>query len=379
MQENNPNSTASQQQNSAPSGKSVGFPCRNCGHLMRFSPACGKLRCDYCESESDIDSQQVEAPEYLYYPDDDRYDAPDWEDMGSRTFSCPACGADIMTDAEDMTSSCPFCGSHYVAELAPSQKIIQPETLMPFRITQEDAVLRFRNWVKKRWLAPAKFRKTRHTITPSGIYIPFWTFDASLTTSYTGYGGRRRVERYTVRVNGKTQVRTRTVTDWYPIHGNRHLDFDNIPCAASSRIDRKLLQKTGPYSLKVLNVYNPAYLAGFFSERYSIGLRDGFQQVRIQMEARMENHILHSCGYDTYRGMSYRHHYDQVRFKHILLPLWLSSYSYRKKVYQLMINGETGQVAGKAPLSPLKIALLAALGILASTLFILFVMWVASL
>ena len=41
------------------------------------------------------------------------------------------------------------------------------------------------------------------------------------------------------------------------------------------------------------------------------------------------------------------------------------TYTYRGKVYQLMINGETGQVAGKSPLSALKIALLVTLGILA--------------
>ena len=126
-----------------------------------------------------------------------------------------------------------------------------------------------------------------------------------------------------------------------------------------------MLRKVGPYSMKVLHIYNPAYLAGFFAERYSIGLREGFDAVRASMEREIVSQIEARCGYDLYRDMHYHHNYDRVHFKHILLPLWLSSYTYRGKVYQLMINGETGQVAGKSPLSALKIALLVTLGILA--------------
>lgn len=38
-------------------------------------------------------------------------------------------------------------------------------------------------------------------------------------------------------------------------------------------------------------------------------------------------------------------------------PVWLSSYTYRGKIYRFMVNGETGRVAGKAPVSPLKVLL----------------------
>lgn len=343
----------------------VGFPCESCGSQMVFSPARGKLYCSYCESEKEIDSHAVEAPEYIFYPDDAQYEAPDWEARGSMTMTCPSCGADTVMGAGTMTATCPFCGSHYVSDAQPMASVIQPETVMPFRISREVAVEHFGAWVKKRWLAPRKFRRGRHALEPNGIYIPFWTFDAQLSTSYNGYGGRRRTEHYTVRVNGRTQHRTRTVTDWYPISGTETLQFDDIPCVASKRIDRALLGKLGAYSMKVLHIYNPAYLAGFLAERYSVGLGEGFASVRGNMEARMISHIKARRGYDTYRNMHYHHNYDTVRFKHILLPLWLSTYTYHNKVFQLMINGETGKVAGKSPLSAWKIALLVALGILA--------------
>ena len=338
--------------------RAIGFPCAQCGNQMSYSPKSGKLFCAYCTSEEEIDSPLGEAPEYLYFPDDDRYDAPVWENEADRLITCASCGADTLISPAAVTATCPFCGSHYVTEPRPSDRLILPETMMPFRISEEEAVRSFDAWVKKRYFAPRKFRRGTHRPEPQGVYIPTWTFDAALDTDFSGFGGRRRTVTYTVRVNGKTQTRTRTVTDWYPVSGSRHLHFDDIPVVASKNIDRALLTKVSPYSMKVLHVYNPAYLAGFLSERYSISLSGGFEEARRIMERRMCEHIEASLGYDTYRGMQYRHRFADVRFKHILLPLWIATYRYHGKAYPFMANGETGRVAGRAPLSPLKIALL---------------------
>ena len=351
--------------------EALGFPCKSCGNQMVYSPAHGKLHCAYCDSTVEIGSDRTEAPEHLYFPDEDTYNAPAWDQRGEVMLICPSCGADTLMGAAAMTATCPFCSSHYVTEAQKDETLISPETMIPFRISEEAAKVSFAQWAKKRWLAPKKFRAQAHKPEMQGMYIPYWTFDASLTTDFSGFGGRRRIEHYTVRVNGKTQTRTRTRTDWYPIHGREHLDFDNIPCPATKKVDRALLDKVGPYSLCVLNVYNPAYLAGFFAERYSVGLGEGFSAVRRIMEARMESHIKSRLGYDTYRGMHYDHHYDEVKFKHILLPLWLAAYRYKNKAYQFMVNGESGKVAGRSPISALKVALLVAGGILALGLIIM--------
>ncbi len=349
----------------------LGFPCKSCGHQMAYSPTHGKLHCAYCNSVTEIGSIETEAPEYLYYPDEDTYHAPAWETRGEVTLSCPSCGADTVMCAAAMTATCPFCGSHYVTEAQKDETLISPETMIPFRISEEAAKTSFGQWAKKRWLAPKAFHTQAHKPDVRGMYVPYWTFDASLSTDYTGFGGRRRTERYTVRVNGKTQTRTRTRTDWYPISGHERLDFDNLPCPATNKIDRALLGKIEPYSLCVLHIYNPAYLAGFLAERYSVGLGEGFSAVRRTMEARMESHIKSRRGYDTYRGMRYDHHYEGVKFKHVLLPLWLAVYRYKDKAYQFMVNGESGKVAGRSPVSALKVALLVTGGITLLGLLIL--------
>ena len=44
-------------------------------------------------------------------------------------------------------------------------------------------------------------------------------------------------------------------------------------------------------------------------------------------------------------------------FKHILVPVWVLAYTYGAQSYQVVVNGYTGAMAGKHPLSWVKIVL----------------------
>lgn len=350
---------------------SHGFPCRSCGNRMVFSPEGQNLLCPFCHGTEEIEAPEIEAPEYSFDPDSCLADAPNWEAEGDTVHVCPSCGAETVRDAEDMTVVCPFCGSHYVTEPQFATPILRPETMIPHKLSREQANRLFTKWVGKRYFAPRAFRRAAHTPEMQGVYLPYFTYDTDLLTSYRGEGGRRRTVTYTVRVNGRTEMRTRTVINWYPVAGDRTLYVDDTPFCASKNIDERMLRKLGGYSTKILCRYHPAYLAGFAAERYTLGLGEGFARIRPTVEARMEGEIRSSLGYDTYRMMQYHHRYRAVKFKHILLPVWLSSYRYRGRVYRFMVNGESGRVAGQAPLSPLKIAL-AVLGGLALFALLIF-------
>ena len=42
-------------------------------------------------------------------------------------------------------------------------------------------------------------------------------------------------------------------------------------------------------------------------------------------------------------------------FKHILVPVWLLTYTYGAARFQVVVNGYTGMIAGQYPKSPWKI------------------------
>ena len=49
--------------------------------------------------------------------------------------------------------------------------------------------------------------------------------------------------------------------------------------------------------------------------------------------------------------------YSGQTFKHILTPIWLLTYDYGARNFQVVINGYTGVIAGKYPKSWVKITL----------------------
>jgi hypothetical protein len=60
---------------------------------------------------------------------------------------------------------------------------------------------------------------------------------------------------------------------------------------------------------------------------------------------------------DTQRNLRVDNVFSAITFKHVLLPVWIAAYRYRNQVYRFLVNGQTGEVVGKAPWSWLKIAL----------------------
>jgi hypothetical protein len=63
-------------------------------------------------------------------------------------------------------------------------------------------------------------------------------------------------------------------------------------------------------------------------------------------------------GGDTQQALRVSHRFADERFKHLLLPIWISAYRYRGRPYQFLVNGQTGEVTGRAPFSVIKVTAL---------------------
>jgi hypothetical protein len=66
---------------------------------------------------------------------------------------------------------------------------------------------------------------------------------------------------------------------------------------------------------------------------------------------------------DTHRNLEVRVDYRGQTFKHILVPVWLLTYNFGRRAFQVVINGYNGTIAGRYPKSWVKILFLI-LGIL---------------
>ena len=101
-------------------------------------------------------------------------------------------------------------------------------------------------------------------------------------------------------------------------------------------------------------------------ERYQIDLLAAAQTARKEMDSDMERRCAGQVPGDTHRNLQVETDYSGQTFKHILTPIWLLTYNYGARNFQVVINGYTGTIAGKYPKSWIKItlAILAGLAVL---------------
>jgi hypothetical protein len=182
---------------------------------------------------------------------------------------------------------------------------------------------------------------------------------AFTTTRYTGLRGDHYyvTETYTDS-QGKSQTRSVQKTRWSGASGTVRNNFDDVLVCASHSLPEKLVHALEPWDLPALAGYDDRYLSGFVTESYQLGLKEGFDSAKQMMAPTIRQTICSDIGGDVQQVTTQSSDYDNIKFKHILLPLWISAYRYNDKVYRFMINARTGEVQGERPWSTAKIVLL---------------------
>jgi hypothetical protein len=335
------------------------FPCPSCGGHMTYDPGERMLCCAYCGNTIAVNKDSEEIREYDL-EQGLREDAQDWG-RATQVIKCENCGAQTVLTENSVSQFCSFCGSAHVVcieELAG----IKPESLIPFKVPRQKAESLFTRWIKRKWMAPRSLKKEYRAEKLQGIYIPFWTYDAGTYSTYTAEAGTYY---YTTRTRTVTENgRTRTVTEqvrhirWRWVSGTYAKAYDDLLINAASHMDARLVRRIEPFDLRELISYRPEYLAGFGAERYSIGLQHGWNNAKEIIRQDLRGDITHQIIADTIRNLSIQTMYQDVKYKHLLLPVWISAYTFRKKTYQFLINGQTGEVQGRAPVSFWKVLLI---------------------
>lgn len=333
------------------------FDCNSCGALLEFQPNIATLQCPYCESTVPIpqSTDAIKELDFWDYLSKLESQAASFE---QQTIDCKACGAQTTFQENLVASECPYCDTPLVMTKS-SKKGIKPKSLLPFRIVQDEALKKFREWLKTRWFAPNKLKHYAQRGVIKGVYVPHWTYDSDTRTHYTGQRGEHywETETYTETVNGQTVTKTRQVrkTRWYPASGTVFRSFDDVLVVASDSLPRSYAEALEPWDLEALVPYQDEYLSGFQAESYRIDLRQGFERAKELMWPPIRSDIQRDIGGDEQRISSHSTDYNNVTFKHILLPIWISSYRFNDKVYRFLVNARSGEVQGERPYSFWKI------------------------
>ncbi len=217
------------------------FKCPQCSApRMDYDPAAGGLKCPQCGHAQSVEAAQAAVVEHdLTAALSDTGKARGYG-REMKAITCKNCGATTQVDPTVASTTCPFCGSQQVLEQKPDPNIVQPESVIPFQFTSDEAYQKYKKWLGTGFFRPKDVLQKSGAAQIQGVYLPFWTFDAHAESRWTAESGDYyyETERYTDTENGKRVTKTRQVRKvrWYPTVPDQRGDrISGKPEQSSSR------------------------------------------------------------------------------------------------------------------------------------------------
>jgi hypothetical protein len=268
-----------------------------------------------------------------------------------RELACESCGAVIAISPDALTSTCPFCGSHHVLAREPAEDVLRPTALIPFVVDRERLQGLVRNWLGSGWMHPPELQRIRGLRDLVGIYLPYWTFSARVRADWNAEVGTEETQRY--RDGG--EWRTRRVLRWHWRAGHVERTIEDRLVAGTARVSARLLGGIAPFELRDLVDYHQGCLAGWQAKAYDIRLREAWATAKQDIRDLIMRACHEDAGSTHVRNLKTVADFDEERWRYILLPVYLASYPFEGRTFQLMVNGQTGKIAGQKPVAWIRV------------------------
>ncbi|MCD1258567.1 TFIIB-type zinc ribbon-containing protein [Paenibacillus athensensis] len=318
----------------------IDYKCPSCGGGMVFDSGTGMLSCPSCGRQEDITQMPDPLARNVFAADE------------AAEYHCHSCGAVIMTDGETAATSCSFCGSSVVLGDRLVGKLA-PALVIPFKVSKNEAVQAFRKWCRNGLLTPGGFMHADRIKSITGMYVPFWLYDLHNNIQVQATGTKVRVYR-----SGDYEV---TETQHFDIYREIVLNYVQVPADASEKMNDELMDKLEPFPYDQLKPFKSPYLAGYMAEKYQYTDADLLPRVKEKISAYIEAYIRSTLsGYTTVNVTGKQIDTLLEKAEYALLPVWMLHYGYKKTDHMFAMNGQTGKVVGKPPISAGKVSAWAA-------------------
>ena len=283
------------------------------------------------------------------------------------TFACGQCGASLVF-AGVRTQTCPYCVSPNFVERPPSGHRPRPALAIAFTGDAAAARRTLDRWVGSRtWFADARLSRAR-VEDLRGVYVPAYLYSAVAHTHYTAAIGEHYSETESYEVADdkgvkRTETRRVTRTEYRALSG-RHVGYvTDVLVSASAGLGDAELHAIEPYDLLQLRRYTPALVTGWIAEEASRDPDDCRRASRSEAIDDIGGRLRRFMPGDSHNDLTWRTRVAWESLDAILVPVWVLAVRYRddRPPLRVVINGQTGAVAGKVPLTAWKVALAAVL------------------
>jgi hypothetical protein len=148
-------------------------------------------------------------------------------------------------------------------------------------------------------------------------------------------------------VNGERKVRE--VTNWREEAGKVQKTFSDLLVPGTTRLNLKTLSQVDAYDIQGLVLYEPRYLAGMHAQAYDVPLDSAWEAARKLMRERTRRACLDRASSSQVRSLRVALDFSDEGWRYILAPMYTSLYRYQDETYQILVNGQTGRIAGPRP------------------------------
>ncbi|HIV73457.1 MAG TPA: TFIIB-type zinc ribbon-containing protein [Candidatus Pseudogracilibacillus intestinigallinarum] len=313
------------------------YKCPNCGDDMTYDTESGSLSCSSCGHQENIETYDDAYIEQVFADDEE-----------VKEYHCENCGAIVITDADTTATSCSFCEAAVVLGDRLTGKLA-PKKVIPFKINKQQAQEAFVKWCRKGILTPRGFMTANRIENITGMYVPFWIYDINSKVEFRGTG---------------TKVRTYsrgdyiyTETKYYDIYRKLDLYYSRVPADASEKMADDIMDKLEPYHYNDLETFKTPYLVGYLAEKYNYDDKDLFPRVKGRVRKFAQTYTKSTMpGYATITTKNEDINTKNLRAQYALFPVWMVYYNLDKQQHTFAMNGQTGKVVGKPPISKRKVA-----------------------
>ncbi|WAA08865.1 TFIIB-type zinc ribbon-containing protein [Fervidibacillus albus] len=314
----------------------IHYKCPNCGDDMAFDSESGTLSCPSCGRQDSIDQFS------------EQFITTTFSEEETKEYHCENCGAVLITDSETVATRCSFCGAGVVISERVSGTLA-PTFVIPFSVSRKEAEAAFKKWCKRGLITPGDFMTADRIKNITGMYVPFWMYDLNSRVNVSGVG--TKIRKYT---RGEYIY---TETKYYRVFRDINLDYVKVPVDASKKMDDELMDKLEPYPYEQLKDFKTPYLAGFIAEKYNYDDEELLPRAETKIESFIESYIRSTVSeYDSFMPEERYVDSNKMNSYYVLLPVWMVTYNYKQKDYIFAMNGQTGKVVGKPPISLGKMA-----------------------
>jgi len=311
--------------------------CRICGnHLDAEDQFCSN-----CGTEAPLSEGTLSAPKQA---------------ASLYSFRCNDCGAAMSYDASAQSLRCPFCGSLSMTRKEDT-RVLRPEGIVEFLVSHEAAVEMCQRWINEGFWRPSDIRQRAMIEAIASVYVPYWVFSANTETHWTA---------------DSSAVPAGARGNWCPVSGDHQSQYQGLLVCGSSALTPTETSNIAPFDLRKAVSPDEIDLINARVEEFQMPRRQA-RPLAVGSLQELERQACRKYVRGECRKMQANVRILNMASQPLLLPIWIMAFRYKKQVYRVLINGQTGKLSGGAPFAYGKLAAIIAAVIAVVILIVLII------